>query len=175
MVRVARVPDSRALADSRLTQVEQPMPSKQEAPVTIRIATAADSGAVAALLSELGYPDSENAVAARLAALIAHERDVVLVAVRDSGVCAVASIHLIPLFHRDDHLARVTSFVVAESHRRQGVGSALITACEAWAHERGAKRVEITSGDQRDDAHAFYERHGFGRQGVRLTKSIPPD
>jgi hypothetical protein len=30
-------------------------------------------------------------------------------------------------------------------------------------------KLEVTSGDQRIDAHRFYERHGFRRDGQRLT------
>jgi GNAT superfamily N-acetyltransferase len=38
-------------------------------------------------------------------------------------------------------LVRVMDLVVSASSRRQGVGSALLTAVQAWALERGARRV----------------------------------
>ena len=82
----------------------------------------------------------------------------------------IASLHLISLFHRDGFLARVTSFVVAEDLRHRGVGTALLGACERWAWKHRAERLEVTSGDGRDDAHRFYERQGYARQGMRFSK-----
>ena len=49
---------------------------------------------------------------------------------------------------------------VAESHRRQGVGNALIEHVSAYAQERGSPIVEL---NMRADnpAGRFYTRHGF--------------
>ena len=137
---------------------------------SVRHATPADAAAITVLLAELGYPDSVGAVASRVARATADGPDAVLVSNLGGVVAAVASIHLIPLFHRDGFLARVTSFVVAEDLRHRGVGTALLGACERWAWKRRAERLEITSGDERDGAHRFYERQGYARQGLRLSK-----
>jgi len=47
-------------------------------------------------------------------------------------------------------IAWVTDIVVAPEQRRQGVGSALLSAAQAWAMERGARRlvVEMQSKNQ---------------------------
>jgi len=47
-------------------------------------------------------------------------------------------------------IAWVTDIVVAPERRRQGVGSALLSAAQAWAMERGARRlvVEMQSKNQ---------------------------
>jgi len=109
-------------------------------------------------------------VAARIARLSTVAGSAMLVATRSKCVCALATLHLIPLFHRDASLARITSFIVTNAARRSGVGSALLAACEDYAMSHGAERVEVTSGDRRPDAHAFYERRGFEREGVRMTR-----
>ena len=55
----------------------------------------------------------------------------------------------------------VTRWRATSAHRRSGVGSALITDVEAHAIAQGARHIDLSSGDWRDDAHAFYERLGF--------------
>lgn len=146
-------------------------------PVTyvVRAAVPEDASAVASLLDELGYPAEPPAVATRMARL-SSSSDGVLVVDSGGAPVAVATIHLIPLFHRDASVARITAFVVASHVRRRGVGSALIQACEAWGSARGAERAEVTSSDTRERAHSFYMRQGFEREGLRFTKwlSIPP-
>ena len=136
----------------------------------IREATPADAAAITQLLTELGYPDSVDAVAARIARAKPDGPDAVLVANLGGVVAGVASIHMIPLFHKNGYLARITSFVVAADLRHRGVGTALLDGCERWAWKRGAERLEVTSGDERDDAHRFYERQGLPRQGMRFSK-----
>ena len=137
---------------------------------SVRHATPTDAAAITVLLAELGYPDTVDAVAGRIARATAGGPDTVLVSTLGGVVAAVASIHLIPLFHRDGFLARVTSFVVAEDLRHRGVGTALLGACERWAWTQRAERLEVTSGDERQDAHRFYERQGYARQGRRFSK-----
>ncbi|WP_304992528.1 GNAT family N-acetyltransferase [Burkholderia plantarii] len=63
--------------------------------------------------------------------------------------------------------------VVDERYRGNGVGNALIDAAEHWFRQVGWVRLEVTSGDHRQAAHHFYERHGFLRDGQRLSKTVP--
>ena len=137
----------------------------------VRGAVADDAPALASLLAELGYPCDETAARDRIARL-SDGSGAVFVADAAGAAVAVAAVHLIPLFHRDSSVARITAFVVDSRFRRQGVGSALIEVCEAWARAHGAERAEVTSGDARDNAHAFYTRRGFVREGVRFTKRL---
>jgi GNAT superfamily N-acetyltransferase len=138
--------------------------------VATRPATVADAPAIAALLAELGYPTDPASAAARIARLAEDSGSTVVVAARGGAVCGLATVHLIPLFHREGALARITSFVVQRSAQRSGVGSALLAACEAYARLHGAERIEVTSGDRRAEAHAFYEARGFEREGLRMTR-----
>lgn len=60
---------------------------------------------------------------------------------------------------------------VAESQRGTGIGSAMIQWAIAWARTHGANLVQLTSDNQRGDAHRFYERLGFAgsHTGFKLT------
>lgn len=139
-------------------------------PVATRPASLADASAIAGLLDELGYATDPASAAARIVRLAGDSGSTAVIATRACVACGLATVHLIPLFHRDGALARVTSFVVARAAQRSGVGSALLAACEAWARARGAERLEVTSGDRRPEAHAFYAARGFEREGVRMTR-----
>ena len=52
----------------------------------------------------------------------------------------------------------VEDLAVSPDHRSQGVGKALLDSAKDWARERGATHLELDSGDDRLDAHRFYER-----------------
>jgi GNAT superfamily N-acetyltransferase len=138
----------------------------------IREAQSADAEGIASLLGELGYASETADVTERILRAATSHRDVVLVALNGTTPIAVASVHLVPLFHRSSHVARVTAFVVSKGARRLGVGSSLLKACEQFAVLRGAERVEVTSGDARTNAHAFYEARGLRREGVRFSKTV---
>jgi hypothetical protein len=43
---------------------------------------------------------------------------------------------------------------------------------EAWAHEHGCFRVELTSADALEDAHAFWRAAGYHRTALRFTRMI---
>jgi ribosomal protein S18 acetylase RimI-like enzyme len=57
--------------------------------------------------------------------------------------------------------AVVENVVVAEAHRRQGIGRALMQAAMGQARQAGCYKVQLTSGKHRDGAHAFYRSLGF--------------
>ena len=63
--------------------------------------------------------------------------------------------------------------VVAAPARRSGVGRALIRAAEAKARRHGCPRLDLSSGDWRSDAHAFYEALGFERSALAFRRRLP--
>lgn len=62
--------------------------------------------------------------------------------------------------------------MVRRDRRPSGAGSALLEAAETEARRHGAPRLDLTSGNWRDDAHAFYERHGFETHARGFTKRL---
>lgn len=61
---------------------------------------------------------------------------------------------------------------VAERFRRRGVARALLLRIEQWYAEGGLRDIRVHSGEQRTDAHAFYEACGFEHTGRRFRKSL---
>jgi len=139
---------------------------------SVRPAVAADAEAIAELLGQLGYPTTAQEVVGRLAKLQDPQSSVAVVAETDGLVTGVATGHVIHTIHSTPRIAWITTLVVRDSCRHSGVGRQLAAAVESWARSAGALRIAVTSGKHRDDAHAFYERIGYERTGVRFTKPL---
>jgi GNAT superfamily N-acetyltransferase len=95
-----------------------------------------------------------------------------MVVERDRAILAMASIHFMAYFHRGELLCKITAFVVDEGCRGQGVGSALLARIEQIARERGCQRMELTSAEGRQPAHAFYQGKGYKRSGFKFYKPL---
>jgi GNAT superfamily N-acetyltransferase len=94
-----------------------------------------------------------------------------LVAELDGEVVGVCQLIVFRHFQRRGGLcAEIESVHVHPSHRSQGIGGALVEATIERARAAGCYRVQLTSNNQRVDAHRFYERLGFtpSHQGFKL-------
>ena len=132
-------------------------------PIDIRSATTDDATALAELSTQLGYPTSTLQSEDRLRTILNSDEQVVLVACLTDG-SVVGWVHVF-LAHRieSDSFAELGGFVVAEQHRRQGIGRYLLMAAEEWVNSCDVERLRVRSRTSRVDAHAFYEKYGFSR------------
>jgi ribosomal protein S18 acetylase RimI-like enzyme len=142
-------------------------------PVVIRRIQPADAPAAAKLLTALGYPSSAAQVAQRLASGAEGADMAVFVAEFQGRVAGLLSFHCIPMFHADGCLGRITSLVVANEFRQRGIGRRLVLAGEEFGWANRCTRIEVTSGDQRPEAHAFYQHLGYQNDCRRFIKSAP--
>lgn len=138
----------------------------------VRPAELADATEIAACLSALGYGTSARLVTERLSSFAKSLVDAVFVASVSghASLLGVVSVHLLPLFHAPGLLGRITSLAVSSETRGKGVGKALVAAAEEWAWSAGAQRMEVTSGDHRLGAHAFYQTVGYSLDERRFIK-----
>jgi len=139
----------------------------------VREALLSDAVEVVSLISELGYSVTEQFVRDRLTQVSSNSADVVFIADCAGGIAGFLSFHLLPLLHVDGNLGRITALAVSSRFRRCGIGRKLIAAAEGFAWARRCVRVEITSGDHRPEAHAFYEAVGYRQETRRFLKSHP--
>ena len=150
------------------------LPRKDAGALEIRPATPSDAGDVAELLGVLGYPATAAEVRERLGRMDRLDWAVTLVAELEGRAVGIVTGHVLPSIHSTPPVAWLTTLVVNEALQGRGIGAQLTRAIEGWAREQGAVRLSLTSGLQRAGAHAFYERLGYERTGVRLTKSLQP-
>jgi GNAT superfamily N-acetyltransferase len=141
--------------------------------LVVRRAGSQDVEALARLCSQLGYPATADAMPGRMARFAADPGAREFVATRANQVVGFTTVHLRQTLNHDAPIAQITLLVVDESNRTRGVGRALVDAAVAWAEERGAKRVAVTTALDRAGAHAFYEKVGFRHTGRRYAKDLP--
>ena len=107
-------------------------------------------------------------------------------------VCDDPHFHLAGVFEGDELIATATltrcldltgdaffyysmeNFVVAEGHRRKGVGSALMAYLEDYVKARHGRYMNFTSSASRKGAHEFYGRLGYHPDYVKGFKKTFP-
>jgi len=130
------------------------------AAITIRPATTADAGRLAALLTDEGYPAGESDLAARIERFSTPDSHV-LAAEASGEVIGFVAFHLIPRFETDERFARVVALVVDPGVRARGIGRRLMAEAERVAREDGAAFLEVTSGHHRPEARKLFEALGY--------------
>jgi GNAT superfamily N-acetyltransferase len=75
---------------------------------------------------------------------------------------------LIDYFNLRSH-AHLSVLAVSTDAEGQGVGTALIDQCIAWARERGSDRLTLSALVTNSRARALYERKGFTGEYIRYV------
>lgn len=141
--------------------------------IAVRQAQLTDSGAILNLLTSLGYPGTENFIDKRIAQLITHPDEKLLVAIDSNGnVLGVISLHFIPQLALAGDFCRISYFCVSENSRNQGLGRILESHAVEIARRRGCDRIEVHCNSRRVDAHRFYERQGYSESPKYLMKLL---
>lgn len=140
--------------------------------IQIRAARIADAEAIAALLEALGYPGTEAFIQRRVAQLIEHPDESLLVAADAAQVVGVISLHFIPQLALAGDFCRISYFCVDERHRGDGIGALLEAHAVELARTRGCDRMELHCHARRTGAHRFYERQGYVDTPRYYVKSL---
>ena len=139
---------------------------------TIRRAVPADAARAALLLEELGYKQPVDFFRERLEIFGVQPDELVLVAEQDGVVVGLLAFRAFLYFHEPGKQGRIIALVVSESVRSSGIGRALVAEAEKFAVECGCKRMEVTTGTQREKAHRFYESMGYQETSKRYLKVL---
>lgn len=138
------------------------------ASVVVRRATQSDLGALLSLYEELAGTKLTAAPGDRanseplLAEILADPRRELAVALLDGQLVGTADLLLVAnLTHRGEPWAIVENVIVAGSARRTGVGRALMAHLIELARGAGCYKLQLVSGKQRAQAHAFYRSMGL--------------
>jgi ribosomal protein S18 acetylase RimI-like enzyme len=154
-----------AVAEAVAEPVREPEPEP-----LVREAKPGDSGAIAALVTALGFASAAAEITRRLAALRKAGEPPLVVEV--GAIVGVLTWHVTPALHRPRPVGRVTMMIVEERARGRGLGTALLDAAEARLRAAGCGLVEVTSNIELGGAHAFYRRRGYERTSYRFAKEL---
>ena len=138
----------------------------------LRSASLVDADDVAALLSEMGYPCDVDDAARRISAIVDNDRQALVVARCDGVVCGLLALDFMYYLPLGTTTCRITALVVRNDAQGRGLGRRLLKEAERRARFGGAARLEITSGSQRSDAHAFYKACGYSDGTLRFIKHL---
>ncbi|HEY3779904.1 MAG TPA: GNAT family N-acetyltransferase [Fimbriimonadaceae bacterium] len=128
--------------------------------MTLRQAVPADAESLIPILTQLGYPRAPEEIAQRIQHLAAKGKTAIIIAIEDQKPVGLAEVH------ESDTLisgirAELGALVVADGHRRKGIGEQLVNAAIEWAEDNGHNKLRVGTNVIRHDAHAFYEKLGF--------------
>ena len=152
-------------------------------PITLRPATEADQGFLRDLVPRLrGFGPSMLRPAAAMDA--AEQRafadavsrpdpgDAVVVAELDGQPAGAALFEEKTDYFTGERHGHLGIIIVGDHAEGQGVGKALLDACEAWARERGHRFVTLNVFDRNQRARRFYERNGWHPDAVKYVKEL---
>ncbi len=146
--------------------------------MTIRAASSpADFAVAGRLLHDFNteYDDPSpgaEALAARVAELVAAGATVVLLDDDAEGSHAVAVLRLRPSLWSSADECYLAELYVAPDHRGSGLGRTLLRACIDRARERGCDFIDLSTSEDDVAARHLYEAEGFRRtegEGGPLT------
>ena len=136
--------------------------------VIIRPVRASDLSGLLQLYTELAEGREESVPATTgeggqtLRAIIADPARHLLVAVLEGDVVGSVDVIVIPNLTRHGRpWAIMENVVVAQRHRRAGVGAALVRSPLAEVAKAGFYKMQLHTGKQRYGAHAFYRALGM--------------
>jgi ribosomal protein S18 acetylase RimI-like enzyme len=132
----------------------------------VREAGVEDAAEICGLTTELAEtvgddPPTEKATKARLEELLDEPRARVLVAENEAGIVGAASFWIKPDLAHGDTVVEVPMLIVAEDHRRAGVGKLLMEEVRNVASDNGASQIELVATSENVTARAFYRSLGF--------------
>ena len=118
--------------------------------------------------------DTEGGYAWFLGTQLREADVVVLVAERQASVVGYVYAGLEPQSWKELREASgfIHDVVVDERARRTGVAIALIDAAAEWLREHGAPRVMLWTAQHNDGAQRLFERLGFRRTMVEMTREL---
>lgn len=144
--------------------------------ITIRPAEPSDASALVALAAAVGGEAGEWLLTTETWRPVADERRYLKAVRRHADAAVYVALDGDDVvgrlsLARDPHPASAhvadLGLMVAATHRRKGIGTALLEAAVAWAKGSGVSKLELHVFPWNEPAIQLYERFGFEREGVR--------
>lgn len=149
--------------------------------VRARSARSHDAKSLACLVGEVASetpptllirPEESTARAWRRRIAAARFSDRSLLLVADVGGRVVGSLGVDGDAHPNSGHVAWIGISVERAWRGVGIGGFLLETAVAWATEAGVKKLVLGVFPENTRALAFYERHGFRREGLRVAQFL---
>jgi ribosomal protein S18 acetylase RimI-like enzyme len=135
--------------------------------VRIRAATAADAASLTALWTAAGLKFRPDDVAAELAAVLARDPELVLVAEDETGLAAT----VFGTF--DGRRGWVNKLATRPGRRGQGLAIALLAELESRLAAKGCRKINLLIEPDNEQVTSLYEQRGYAaRQLIFMEKWI---
>ena len=129
--------------------------------ILIREITKADYNAVHGfIVNSLGYNNDKAALFERLDGMnsgVYHT----MVAENDGKVVGFIGFYVLEAYEFSGGYIRVLALASDINYHGMGICSALLSAVEKYAADNSIPVISLNSGEQRTDAHQFYEKRGY--------------
>lgn len=144
--------------------------------IGIRPAEPGDAASLAELAREIGREDGSWLLTTEASRTVSEERRYLravrrhpdaAVYVAEDGETIIGRLSLARDIHPASHHVADLGLMVAASHRRRGVGRALLRQATMWAKAVGVIKLELHVFPWNEPAIALYESFGFEREGLR--------
>ncbi len=160
---------SAAATRARKKAKTKPKPAPPPPKPALRDAKPADAPRLAELIGELGHEVDASVVRKNLGTLRT-VNETPIVATLGKEVVGLCGIHRMLALHRDHLVGRVNILIVTKAAQGQGIGRMLLEEAERRLRKLGCGRIEITVGEERHAAQAFYRHLGYERTTIRFQK-----
>nr|WP_294847692.1 GNAT family N-acetyltransferase [uncultured Sphingomonas sp.] len=122
-------------------------------------------------LVELGHPIAIDYVRPNLAKLVKLGLTP-LVADVDGLIVGLCVPSIMQTLHRETPVGRISTMVVSDDRRSQGIGALLVAEAERRLIGQGCALIEVTSNEARARAHNFWRAQGYEHTSKRFAKKV---
>lgn len=129
-------------------------------PANIRKAQIQDLASIHSLAEQLGYSISTQEMEENVKVILNHPDYELLVITENNLVAGWMSLH-VRYAIETSHFLQITGIIVDDKKRGKGYGKMLVNYAEAYANEKGIKKLALYSNNKRTEAHQFYLRQGL--------------
>jgi putative acetyltransferase len=145
---------------------------KSDTGVFIRKAMAKDLHAIAAMLQELGYPQTNFDELKNVFDLIQNQKDqLVLIAEDNEGTSGFISCTIKPQLRLCGSSLEIDELCVLTEKRGTGIGKSLLNEVKVFAQSSNCKRMVLSTNKKRDSyERGFYSKNGFIQTDSALMK-----
>lgn len=142
--------------------------------ILIRNSKAEDFGDVHVLLKQLwpGRKINSSALKESFQKSLELASPIIRVACYPDKLVGLCSLSIRNNLKAEGNLANIDELVVDEKMRSQEIGKLLLEDAEAIARQHGCRSLGLESSFHREDAHRFYIKNGYEKQGYYIIRNL---